>query len=155
MTVNMAVEFFENAPQILPKIKALQDVGLGYIKLGQSSTTSLAVRVSVLSWQPNLQNVTQVRHFTFLMSQLLVFTLKIYVSWWTYYRTCWPWQHRYHHRTQPRCHQTCRLHHWHGTRRWSWWRSHVELWYTRGCGKEQRELHFSLPCKSTKVRHIL
>ena len=39
MTVNMAVEFFENVPQILPKIKVLQDVGLGYIKLGQSSTT--------------------------------------------------------------------------------------------------------------------
>lgn len=39
MTVNMAVELFENVPQILPKIKALQDVGLGYIKLGQSSTT--------------------------------------------------------------------------------------------------------------------
>ena len=39
MTVNMAVEFFENVPQILPKIKALQDIGLGYIKLGQSSTT--------------------------------------------------------------------------------------------------------------------
>lgn len=39
MTVNAAVEFFENVPQILPKIKALQDVGLGYIKLGQSSTT--------------------------------------------------------------------------------------------------------------------
>lgn len=39
MTVNMAVEFFENVPQILPKIKSLQDVGLGYLKLGQSSTT--------------------------------------------------------------------------------------------------------------------
>lgn len=39
MTVNMGVEFFENVPLILPKIKALQDVGLGYIKLGQSSTT--------------------------------------------------------------------------------------------------------------------
>lgn len=39
MTVNTAVEFFENVPQILPKVKALQDVGLGYIKLGQSSTT--------------------------------------------------------------------------------------------------------------------
>ncbi|MDY4626984.1 MAG: excinuclease ABC subunit UvrA, partial [Prevotella sp.] len=39
MTINQAVEFFENVPQILPKIKALQDVGLGYIKLGQSSTT--------------------------------------------------------------------------------------------------------------------
>ncbi len=39
MTINQAVEFFENVPQILPKIKALQNVGLGYIKLGQSSTT--------------------------------------------------------------------------------------------------------------------
>lgn len=39
MTVNMAVEFFENVPLILTKIKALQGVGLGYIKLGQSSTT--------------------------------------------------------------------------------------------------------------------
>ena len=35
MTINMAVEFFENIPSILNKIKVLQDVGLGYIKLGQ------------------------------------------------------------------------------------------------------------------------
>ena len=39
MTINQAVEFFDNVPQILQKIKALQNVGLGYIKLGQSSTT--------------------------------------------------------------------------------------------------------------------
>ncbi len=39
MTVNQAVEFFENQPNILQKIKVLQDVGLGYIKLGQPSTT--------------------------------------------------------------------------------------------------------------------
>ena len=39
MTINRAVEFFENVPQILNKIRVLQDVGLGYIKLGQSSTT--------------------------------------------------------------------------------------------------------------------
>ncbi len=39
MTVNQAVEFFENVPKILQKVKALQDVGLGYIKLGQPSTT--------------------------------------------------------------------------------------------------------------------
>lgn len=39
MTINMAVEFFENIPSILSKIKVLQDVGLGYIKLGQPSTT--------------------------------------------------------------------------------------------------------------------
>ena len=39
MTVNQAVEFFENIPAILRKIKTIQDVGLGYIKLGQPSTT--------------------------------------------------------------------------------------------------------------------
>ena len=39
MTINQAVEFFENVPKLLPKLKTLQDVGLGYIKLGQSSTT--------------------------------------------------------------------------------------------------------------------
>ena len=39
MTINMAVEFFENVPTILNKIKVLQDVGVGYIKLGQPSTT--------------------------------------------------------------------------------------------------------------------
>ena len=39
MTINQAVEFFENQAYILHKIKTLQDVGLGYIKLGQSSTT--------------------------------------------------------------------------------------------------------------------
>lgn len=39
MTINQAVEFFENQQSILNKIKTLQDVGLGYVKLGQSSTT--------------------------------------------------------------------------------------------------------------------
>jgi excinuclease ABC subunit A len=39
MTINMAVEFFEHVPQIIKKIKTLQDVGLGYLTLGQSSTT--------------------------------------------------------------------------------------------------------------------
>jgi excinuclease ABC subunit A len=39
MTINQACEFFENVPEILRKIKTIQDVGLGYIKLGQPSTT--------------------------------------------------------------------------------------------------------------------
>lgn len=39
MTVNQAVEFFQNQPTILKKIRSIQDVGLGYVKLGQSSTT--------------------------------------------------------------------------------------------------------------------
>lgn len=39
MTINQAVEFFENVPDILRKIKTIQDVGLGYIKVGQPSNT--------------------------------------------------------------------------------------------------------------------
>lgn len=39
MTINRAVEFFDNIPSILIKIKTLKDVGLGYITLGQQSTT--------------------------------------------------------------------------------------------------------------------
>ncbi len=39
MTINMAVEFFESVPTILNKVKVLQEVGLGYLKLGQPSTT--------------------------------------------------------------------------------------------------------------------
>ena len=39
MTINQAVEFFQNQPTILSKIKVLQEVGLGYIKLGQPSNT--------------------------------------------------------------------------------------------------------------------
>jgi excinuclease ABC subunit A len=39
MNIDEAVEFFENIPSILKKIQTIQDVGLGYIKLGQSSTT--------------------------------------------------------------------------------------------------------------------
>ena len=39
MTINQAVEFFSGIPNILKKIKVLQDIGLGYIKLGQPSST--------------------------------------------------------------------------------------------------------------------
>ena len=39
MTINQAVEFFENVPKIYTKLRAIQEVGLGYLKLGQSCTT--------------------------------------------------------------------------------------------------------------------
>ena len=39
MTINQAVEFFENIPSLVAKLKTLQEVGLGYLKVGQSSTT--------------------------------------------------------------------------------------------------------------------
>lgn len=47
MTINQAVEFFENVPNILQKIKTIQDVGLGYIKLGQLPQHYRVARVSV------------------------------------------------------------------------------------------------------------
>lgn len=39
MTINQSVEFFENIPQLVRKLKVLQDVGVGYIRLGQAATT--------------------------------------------------------------------------------------------------------------------
>lgn len=39
MSINQAVDFFENIPSIRPKLKTLRDVGLGYVRLGQPSTT--------------------------------------------------------------------------------------------------------------------
>jgi excinuclease ABC subunit A len=39
MTINMAVEFFENIPSIYQKLRAIQEVGLGYLTLGQPCTT--------------------------------------------------------------------------------------------------------------------
>ena len=58
MTVNQAVEFFESQPVILRKIKTIQDVGLGYIKLGQSSTSlsggeSQRIKLSTELARPN------------------------------------------------------------------------------------------------------
>ncbi len=46
MTINQAVEFFANMPSILHKIKVMQEIGLGYIKLGQPSSTLSGARTS-------------------------------------------------------------------------------------------------------------
>ncbi len=53
MTINVAVEFFENIPGIAHKLRTLQSVGMGYVKLGQPSKRSRAVKVSELSSPPN------------------------------------------------------------------------------------------------------
>lgn len=47
MTINQAVEFFEHQPKILKKLKIMQEIGLGYIKLGQPSSTLSGARTSV------------------------------------------------------------------------------------------------------------
>lgn len=69
MTVNMAVEFFENVPNILQKIKTLQDVGLGYIRLGQSSTTLSGGESQRVSLPRNYRNVIPVALSTSSMSR--------------------------------------------------------------------------------------
>ena len=56
MTVNMAVEFFENIPSIYQKLRAIQEVGLGYLTLGQPCTTLRAASRSASSWPPNSRN---------------------------------------------------------------------------------------------------
>src|SRR5574344_181450 len=53
MTINQAVEFFENVPNILQKIKTIQDVGLGYIKLGQPTTRLHFDDIRILMHVPN------------------------------------------------------------------------------------------------------
>ena len=79
MTINMAVEFFENIPTILSKIKVLQDVGLGYIKLGQPSTTLSGGESNVSSWLPSWQSGIRERRFMYWMNLPPACTLKISV----------------------------------------------------------------------------
>ena len=96
MTINQAVEFFENVPEILRKIKTIQDVGLGYIKLGQPSTTLSGgesqrvkpprpfpvVRANASSWPRNCQRKTLVRRSTSWTSPLQDCTSRTYASSW-------------------------------------------------------------------------
>lgn len=51
MTVEEALEFFENVPSIRRKMETLNDVGLSYVRLGQPSTTLSAVKHSVSNWR--------------------------------------------------------------------------------------------------------
>ena len=84
MTINMAVEFFENIPTILSKIKVLQDVGLGYIKLGQPSTTLSGGESNVSSWLPSWRSGIRERRFMYWMNLPPVCTSRISGSCWGY-----------------------------------------------------------------------
>jgi excinuclease ABC subunit A len=77
MTINIAVEFFANVPSIYHKIKTLQDVGLGYIRLGQQSTTLSGGKHNVLSWLLNLQGATQAKLFIYWMNLQQDFILRM------------------------------------------------------------------------------
>jgi excinuclease UvrABC ATPase subunit len=69
MTIDEAVEFFQPIPKIFAKVKTLQDVGLGYITLGQQSTTLSEEKRSVLNWQQNWQKDKPETPYIFLTNQ--------------------------------------------------------------------------------------
>ena len=75
MTIEHAVEFFENIPSILIKISTLNQVGLGYITLGQRSTTLSGGEAQRVKLATELSK--QARLYTYLMNQQPVFTLKM------------------------------------------------------------------------------
>ena len=77
MRVDEAVEFFENMPRINRKIKAIHDVGLGYIKLGQQATTLSGGEAQRVKFATELVKRVQEKQFTFLMNQQQVYILKI------------------------------------------------------------------------------
>ncbi len=65
MTVEEALKFFENIPKIKQKIQTLYDVGLGYIKLGQPSTTLSGGEHKELNLQQNYQKEQQEKHYIY------------------------------------------------------------------------------------------
>ena len=154
MTINQAVDFFENVPDILRKIKTIQDVGLGYIKLGQPSTTlsggeSQRVKLATeLSKKRYRQDTLYPRR--------------------TYHRLAFrghphsdgcapetrrPRQYGHHYRTQPRRHQTGRPPHRHGTGR------RTQRWYdpchrdARNGGEKGCRLHRQVPKTTIQIKN--
>ena len=75
LTVNQAVMFFEKVPIIYRKLKALENVGLGYIRLGQSATTFSGGEAQRIKLATELSKKKQVELYTFLMNQQLDYIL--------------------------------------------------------------------------------
>ena len=135
MTINQAVEFFENVPDILRKIKTIQDVGLGYIKLGQPSTTlsggesqrvKLATELSKRDTGKTLyilDEPTTGLHFEDI--RILMDVLQN--------------------------HQACRPHHRHRSRGRSQRRTDTFHWHSRTGSQEQKRLHSHLPQASPQI----
>lgn len=77
MSIEEACVFFENMPSIYRKIKTLKDVGLGYITLGQSSTTLSGGEAQRVKLATELSKRTLAGHFIFWMSLQLAYILRI------------------------------------------------------------------------------
>lgn len=80
MTVDEGAEFFEAQPKIYRKLKTLQDVGLGYIKIVKVQQHFPAVRLNVSSSQPSFQKEAQAKPFIFLMNLQQDFTQPTFIG---------------------------------------------------------------------------
>jgi len=78
MTINQAVEFFENMPTFVYKLKMIQEVGLGYLKLGQSSTTLSGGESQRIKLAAELSKRILAKHYMCWTNQQLGCTLKIF-----------------------------------------------------------------------------
>ena len=77
MSVEKASKFFENIPSIKKKLYTLNEVGLGYVRLGQQATTYLVERHKGLNCLRNYPGPVMIEQFIFLMSQQLDYILRI------------------------------------------------------------------------------
>ena len=136
MTINQAVEFFENVPDILRKIKTIQEVGLGYIKLGQSSTAQRRREPAREAGHRTVEeghgqdalHPGRAHHGSALRGHPHPHGRATAAG--------GPWQHRHRHRAQHGRHQAGRLDYRHGSRGWSQGRHRALHGHSRGGGQE-------------------
>jgi excinuclease ABC subunit A len=83
MTVREAITFFREVPKITNRLRVLDEVGLGYLRLGQSATTLSGGEAQRIKLAAQLSKRTGQRHFTFSMSQPQVCTSMTSIN-------CWP-----------------------------------------------------------------
>ena len=80
MPVDEAKELFKAIPSIASKLEMLSRVGMGYIKIGQSATTLSGGEAQRIKIAKELSKKLQVKHFIYLMNQLLAYILKMLIN---------------------------------------------------------------------------